>query len=502
MDPARSARPAPVVIAVDIGTSGARAFSYDEGYAIADSAGVPITTSAGPGGSSTQAWPEGRSAVAASIRAVAERADAPVAALVLSGTASCLAPSWPGDQGERRIEEVILWSDTRAWAEQAEVAETLRSLGSYQRTLCPAHVSYWPAKLRWLARHHPEPLSSARLAAAKDHFFELITGQYWTDPMTAASTGVFDSDGWSWDGALLADSGAEAGQLPEVRAATDQAPLGADAAAFLGLPAGLPVVLGGMDGPLAQLGAAGVSNGVATCTVGTSIAFRARAAARTADPAQRLWCYPIAPEQWVVGGAGSNGGNVLDWVAQLTGARDGVGDLLTEALGRPVDPDLVFLPYLNGERSPLWRDDLRGALIGLASRHGPADLARAALDGVAGAVQELAAAAESCVGQPAEVRLTGGFLADERWAQLVTDALGVVTSVPDPVEATATGAAVLGWVALGQPEPEPPLPARATQVRSPDPAAQAALTAKSSLMRDLRKLLFPPPSRPSGPLGR
>jgi len=60
---------------------------------------------------------------------VAERADAPVAALVLSGTASCLAPSWPGDQGERRIEEVILWSDTRAWAEQAEVAETLRSLG-------------------------------------------------------------------------------------------------------------------------------------------------------------------------------------------------------------------------------------------------------------------------------------------------------------------------------------------------------------------------------------
>jgi gluconokinase len=488
-----------VVLAVDIGTSGARAFSYDESYAIQDSAGAPIATTAGPGGSSAQAWPELRAAVTASIRAVAGRSAAPVAALVLSGTASCLAPSWPrdehrgqgADQDGRRIDEVILWSDTRASAEQAEVSTALRSLGSYQRTLCPAHVSYWPAKLRWLARHHPAPLSSARLAGAKDHYFELITGERWTDPMTAASTGVFDSAGWRWDDALLADSGTVAGQLPEVRAATSQAPLRAGAAAELGLPAGLPVVLGGMDGPLAQLGAAGYRDGVATCTVGTSIAFRARATARTADPAQRLWCYPIAPAQWVVGGAGSNGGNVLDWVARLTGAPAGVGSVLADALARPVDPELVFLPYLNGERSPLWRDDLRGALVGLASRHGPADVARAALDGVAGAVQELAAAAEACVGAPAEVRLTGGFTADEGWAQLVTDALGVTTSVPDPVEATATGAAVLGWVALGQPEPEPPRPARPTQPRTPDAGAHAALTAKSTLMRDLRTLLFP-----------
>lgn len=493
--PARADRPRAVVVAVDIGTSGARAFSYDERYTIRDSAGAPITTTSGPGGSSTQAWPEVRAAVEASIRAVAGRSDVPVAALVLSGTASCLAPSWPsdqhGDQGERRIDEVILWSDTRAWAEQAEVEPALRSRGNYQRTLCPAHVSYWPAKLRWLARHHPAPLSSARLAAAKDHYFELITGQWWTDPMTAASTGVFDSAGWRWDDALLADSGTMAGQLPEVRAATSQAPLRADAAVELGLPAGVPVVLGGMDGPLAQLGAAGYREGVATCTVGTSIAFRARAAARTADPAQRLWCYPISPAQWVVGGAGSNGGNVLDWVARLLGAGADVGAVLAEALARPVDPELVFLPYLNGERSPLWRDDLRGALIGLASRHGPADVARAALDGVAGAVQELAAAAEACVGAPAEVRLTGGFTADDRWAQLVTDALGVGTSVPDPVEATATGAAVLGWVALGHAEPSEPLPARPTQERSPNAVAHAALTSKSALMRDLRTLLFP-----------
>lgn len=485
-----------VVLAVDVGTSGARAFSYDERYVIQATAGAPITTISGADGSSTQSWEQVRPAIAGSIREVAARSLAPVAALVLSGTASCLVPSWPGPGGEHsasecRAGEVILWSDTRASAEQAEVDGLMR--GSYQRTLCPAHVSYWPAKLRWLARHQPAPMAAGRFTTAKDLFYELVTGERWTDPMTAASTGVFDSDGWDWDAALLAECGISAGQLPEVRAATTHAPLRDGAAAELGLPRGLPVVLGGMDGPLAQLGAAGFAGRVATCTVGTSIAVRAMAAARTPDPAQRLWCYPISGDHWVVGGAGSNGGNVLDWVARTTGARDGVGDLLREALARPADPSLVFLPYLNGERSPLWRDDLRGALIGLASHHGPADVARAALDGVAGAVQELAAAVAAGVGEPDEVRLTGGFLADEHWTQLVTDALGVVTSVPEPAEATATGAAVLGWLVLGRPEPRPPLPARATQERSPDGAAHAALAAKSTLMRELRARLFPRP---------
>lgn len=493
MNPARSAPPPEVVLAVDIGTSGARAFTYDERYAIQASAGAGIETISGPGGSSTQAWDQVRSAVSACIREVAGRSAAPVAALVLSGTASCLAPAWLGHQGEGRIDEVILWSDTRASAEQAEIDAIAASPGSYQRTLCPAHVSYWPAKLRWLERHHPGPLASARFAAAKDHFFELITGRRWTDPMTAASTGVFDSERWCWDAELLAGSGVSAGQLPEVRAATAQAPLRADAAAELGLPSGLPVVLGGMDGPLAQLGAAGLSDDIATCTAGTSIAVRAKVAARTPDPARRLWCYPISPDQWVIGGAGSNGGNILNWVAKLIGEPARVGDVLREALARPGDPSLVFLPYLNGERSPLWRDDLRGAIVGLASHHGPADVARAALDGVAGAVQELAAAVEACVGEPAEVRLTGGLLADDRWAQLITDALGIATSVPEPTEATATGAAVLGWIALGQPEPKPPWPARATAPRSPDGAVHATLCAKSELMRELRQLLFPVP---------
>ena len=171
--------------------------------------------------------------------------------------------------------------------------------------------------------------------------------------------------------------------------------------------------------------------------------------------------------------------------------RGSLADVVADALARPIDPGLLFLPYLNGERSPLWRDDLRGAIVGLGAHHGRLDVVRAAVDGVAAAVIELAAAVSSCVPAPAEVRLTGGFLQESAWVQLVTDALGVPTAVPDPKEATATGAAVLGWLGLGRPAPVPPLPSRPTEGRAPDMAAHGALAEKAFFLGETRSAPVP-----------
>ena len=154
-----------------------------------------------------------------------------------------------------------------------------------------------------------------------------------------------------------------------------------------------------MDGPLAQLGAAGWDETVATCTVGTSIAFRAASARRTLDPTMRTWSYPVSRTFWVIGGAGSNGGNVISWLQQLTG-NGALGDLVREALSLSPDPQLLFLPYLFGERSPLWRDDLRAAIVGLAAHHGQLDIVRAALDGISAAAQELAEAVSAHIPAP------------------------------------------------------------------------------------------------------
>lgn len=472
---------------MDIGTSGARAFAYDDDYTIRAHSSRPVRTVAGSDGASWQSWPELRSSAIDCIRQVTKDGNVRVRALVLSGTASCLVPTWP-DGVEVRTGEVLLWSDTRAAAEQREVADIVAQ--SYPRTLCPGHVSYWPAKLRWLGRRYPGEKELMKFAGAKDMLFELLCKEPWTDPMTAAATGVFDSLGWDWDEELLEACCVRKDQLPLVRDATSSAPICPEEAKALGLPPGTPVVLGGMDGPLAQLGAAGWDETIATCTIGTSTAFRMATGARIADPLRRAWCYPVSPGLWVVGGAGSNGGNVMEWVDHLVG-RGALGEVLREALALPIDPRLLFLPYLHGERSPLWRDDLRGAIIGLGAHHGRLDIFRSALDGVAMALTELAAAVSDHVQAPAHVRLTGGFLQEEAWVQLVTDALGVPTAVPDPREATATGAAVLGWLALGRPAPAPPLPSRPTDIRLPDSEVHNALVTKAVLQRQARQLLYP-----------
>jgi sugar (pentulose or hexulose) kinase len=180
----------------------------------------------------------------------------------------------------------------------------------------------------------------------------------------------------------------------------------------------------------------------------------------------------------------------MEWAHDLVGGGL-LGDLLRQALALPIDPGLLFLPYLNGERSPLWRDDLRGAIVGLGAHHRRVDIVRAALDGVAVALKELAEAVSACVPDVAEVRLTGGFLQEDAWVQLVTDALGVPTAVPEPKEATATGAAVLGWLALGRPAPVPPLPSRPTDLHLPAMEVHRALAAKAASLREVRQHLYP-----------
>ena len=182
---------------------------------------------------------------------------------------------------------------------------------------------------------------------------------------------------------------------------------------------------------------------MATCTVGTSIAFPGGERKTHAGPDNAHLELPGLPDVLGHWRCGQQRWERHILATQLTG-NGALGDLVREALSLSPDPQLLFLPYLFGERSPLWRDDLRAAIVGPAAHHGQLDIVRAALDGISAAAQELAEAVSAHIPRrPTAVRLTGGFLQENAWAQLVTDALGMPTAVPDPKEATATGAAVL-----------------------------------------------------------
>jgi gluconokinase len=184
-------------------------------------------------------------------------------------------------------------------------------------------------------------------------------------------------------------------------------------------------------------------------SIGTSAAARLLVTGPWSDPSGRLFCYALTDDQWVVGGAVSNGGSVLRWIGDLCGELS--DDALVDAAAEvpPGAEGLVMLPFLLSERSPLVDENQPGALLGLRSRHGPGHLARAAVEGIC---LHLAAVVDDLnrVSSVESLRVTGGVFRSTLWRDVLAACVDRPVVVSDGPEGSALGAAALGLVGLGR----------------------------------------------------
>ena len=466
------------VVGVDLGTSGVRAIVFDRRLRGVAQASRSYGVNYAPGGVAEQPVAEIMAASDECIREVARLAGigSRIRALAFCSTASSLAAfrqTAEQDGGFVPASPSWLWADNRA-AGQARRFGQQFGPGAYQRTGCPVHASYWPAKLLWwrehgygpFAEHLPAP-GAWRLGGPKDDLIYRFTGEWVTDRATAAATGLYDSQGETWEPELIDWLGITRSWLPRVVPLTQDLAFLPAAAEQLGLPVTARVIAGGLDGVLVHLGMGCARAGLASCTIGTSSAVRMSSPRRVTDALGRTWCYPIVDDLWLAGGAGNNGGNVLTWfhalcteMARFGGSRaaeagapnaaDVTVDQLVElAMQAPPGADgLLFVPYLFGERSPLWREDLTGAFVGLSPLHGLPHLARAVLEGISMGAGGIFQALVDQGGPRQEVRAGGGFTASPAWVQLQCDILGAPIAVTATGQETAAGAAMLAWHAI------------------------------------------------------
>lgn len=301
-------------------------------------------------------------------------------------------------------------------------------------------------KRLWLAESAPETLARARwlLLSPKDHLILRMTGRAVTDPTTATTSGMMDLATRRWSTALLDVLDVDPRQLPELLPA--DAVVGAlrsEPAAELGLRPGLPVVNGCGDAGATTLGSGCAAVGDVSVYLGTS-GWVARVVAdeMIAEPRP---CYRLAhpmPGQVIEIVPILSAGGAAEWGRHLFGLETGVADEL--ALGVDKDPpEMVFLPYLNGERSPELNLDARGGFVGLDAGHGPAELYYAILEGVGFAIAGnlVALCGED---RPETLSLSGGGTRSRIWPQLIADILGMsVQLLPDPEFAPALGVAGL-----------------------------------------------------------
>ncbi|HEX5120302.1 MAG TPA: gluconokinase [Pseudonocardiaceae bacterium] len=430
----------PVVLGVDLGTTATKVVAAGvDGtlHALAECQ-YPLTT--GPHGEATQ---DADQVLAAARQALAESAKAcdgrRIAGISFSAAMHTLLPL---DGGGRPLGPALSWADHRA----AGVARALRADGDraaalHRATGTPVHPMSPLVKLAWFAEHDPDLHAAAKhWVGVKDYVLARLTGRLATEHSCASGTGLMDIHTLSWHQPSLDLARITADQLPELLAPTDTLPL---AEAEGDLPAGLPVVAGGGDGPLANLGTGATRPGTAALSLGTSGALRAVRESPGVDERGRLFCYALADGLWVAGGAVSNGGVVAAWASDTFGVP--VHDLLAEA--DAADPaGLLALPYLLGERAPWCDPDPRAVLLGLRREHGRAEITRAMIEGVG---QQLALVAESLDGLT-EIRVTGGAFRSAVWGRVVSAALDRDLAVTADEGGSGLGAALLGWRGLGE----------------------------------------------------
>lgn len=382
------------------------------------------------------------------------------------------------DEAGVPLTSALIWSDNRA---SQEAAMLRKDEGDLYRTIgVPIHPMLPLCKLVWFGRHQPRLLKrAARWLSLKEYLWWKLTGRYEIDYAMATATGLFDSRKAAWHRPALKLAGISLEQLSTPVNTTHIVPYAAlPGRTIAGLEPGTLLVIGASDGCLANLGAGAVEPGITTITIGTSGAVRRTSVRPIRDAQSRLFSYPLYKHEtvataeqpnaekavhagsdlsdwYVVGGPTNNGANVLEWVSEKLTKQD-VPTVLANAATVPAGSEgLLFLPYLQGERAPLWDATARGSYHHLDWQHTQAHMVRAALEGVMFNLRQIELLLARHTGPTRVIHANGGFAQSEFWVQMMADVFGVPVRLNASNESGAIGAVLLAGLALSFGHGEP-----------------------------------------------
>jgi gluconokinase len=361
------------------------------------------------------------------------------------------------DKEGKSLTNAMTWADLRSkpYAEALKGSEAGKRI--YRQTGTPIHPMSPLFKLLWLKDKEPEIFRQAgKFISIKEWLWWLLFGKYQVDHSIASATGLFDIYTFAWYRESLELAGITPDHLSvPVPCTHTESVLTPFYRSSLGLPEGLPFIIGSSDGCLANLGSRAMRPGETTLTIGTSGAVRMTAAAPEYDPRERIFNYILTDKLYISGGATNNGGGVVQWyIEQFLGKKGADPKVLSDLVAAadtvaPGSDGLVFLPYLQGERAPIWNADAKGVFFGIRSGHGQHHFMRAVLEGITYSLFQVGASLEETIGPIEHIYASGGFTHSKIWLQLVADVFLKKVYVTNVADASAIGAAIMGYYALG-----------------------------------------------------
>lgn len=343
------------------------------------------------------------------------------------------------------ISDALLWADNRSTSIATALKESeLRTL-FYQKTGIPIHPFSPMTKLAWFKENQTDLFNNAfKFISLKEYIWHKLTGEYVTDTSMASGTGMMNIYTLQWDETILSYLNIKEDQLSKIVPSTHKSK---------GISDGFLYILGGGDGPLANLGTGSMEKNRIALSIGTSGAVRIPVEEPYIDSEMRTQCYHLIDNQYLKLGAVNNGAVILQWLKEsLLKTNESYETLLEQAKEIPAGSDgLLFVPYLLGERAPIWDAEAQGTLLGIKITHHKSHFIRATLEGI---LFGLFSVVEILLPDPkirkeTTVMVSGGFGKSELWLQMVADIFQMKVVVSETIEGAAWGAVLIGFKAIG-----------------------------------------------------
>lgn len=369
---------------------------------------------------------------------------------------SCMHSLILMDKNHCALTPLITWEDSRSYKIANKLRDSTKGKKIYNATGTPIHSMSPLCKIAWYRDNRKRIFSkTAFFIGIKEYFWHRVFGTFQVDYSVASSTGLFNIHQLKWDAVSLKFCGIDESQLSELvptlftRKDANEKFLKAT-----GLANDTVFCIGASDGCLANVGSGITSKEKAAITIGTSGAVRINSPKPIAHYDSMIFNYILDKKTFVCGGPSNNGGNVVQWLFKTFLDKENPSSEDFNALSKkineipPGSAGLVCLPFLYGERAPVWDEKASAMWFGAKAAHTRYHFIRAALEGICFGLKMILEIIEKSAFEIKELHVSGGFIHSKPWVKMLSDITGKKIIVNESGDASSIGAALWAMKAL------------------------------------------------------
>lgn len=439
----------PLLLGIDLGTSSVKAVLFDAGLQVLFSSMLSYPTLYPREGWAEQNADTWWAAVIQIIREIVEKSSIIPSEIVGIGIASQGAAALPVDSAGEALRPAILWMDRRAKS-QCDRIEALSPNAFRNITANRNDPSNFGPKLLWIKQNEPEIYNRTyKFLHANGYLVYKLTSQWTMDLSEAGISQLCNTKEGSWSKEMLRAFEIPQTKLPDIYPCTEVVgQVTEEAARLTGLSAGTPVIAGLMDAIACGAGSGVFSPGQTYVTAGTAQGAGFCLKECVPDSSFHIHKY-ILPDTWIAMGAVDFSGGILRWFNELLGHNDYTEIERLANTSETGQAFLIFLPYMIGQRSPLWNGNTRGVILGLEPSTSKQDLIRMFIEGCSFGMRYVFDIFESSGTSIEHVTMTGGSTRISAWNQIFADITGKNVDIPQNMDVAPLGAAITAGVGVG-----------------------------------------------------